>query len=706
MGPEVNLGLNVNLELDRSAQDAATLADQIKQMRIDQEAFRDVIADTQDRLREMTSNYQEQLSLRQQLLETETTLRNISDSRTDSLKDQVAAYRDMESSMTRLASSMGQTTMGGGYGMQGIMPYGGYMNGYMSNYMGGYYNPMQGMMMNYGGYPSMYSSTPQQEKTNTEQSTFGDKKSIFTKIEEAADKAIYGDSSPNNNNDTDFTINARNVYINGNMASGGGNESILGDIFGSGSNGGNGGGGGGGGNNLPVPSGPNWDFGGGGGSGGSGGAGGAGGPGGRYTLSDVMKAPGIAGLLKSVLGDSAGVLGDIELGAGPAAAILGGKEAYKIASNVARTGQAYGSLTGSTSPVGGYGMQVQSFLGSFLNPLMPSKVSQAIESTGLSSGYQFGSNWLNQYRGFASGAYERYGISPQESQQMFQNGSIVGGASGDQLSSALQAVGQSASDNSMPVQQQIQLFNQNLSTFGGNGLTGNALAAASSMQASEFSGGAGQILSPVQGQISQFSGSMMGQALMANALGIPVTQMYNWQKSLKGGTGGAQYLAAENKAFTPLLEGLGLHAGSSMKQIGGDAMQLQALFSSMGMNMTEKQSVTFANQMLNNQKGIAKNIAKATPNNHQDSHGFWGDLVRTAGDVVTGDYGAAGKAAHGMWKNLTQKENYNRDQKHVVEVYLKGDLGKVARHTINQVETSMGLSNSNSLGPNSPTPRR
>ena len=71
LGPEVNLGLNVNLDLDQSAQDASTLADQIKQMRIDQEAFRDVIADTQDRLREMTSEFQEQLSLRQQLLDAE-----------------------------------------------------------------------------------------------------------------------------------------------------------------------------------------------------------------------------------------------------------------------------------------------------------------------------------------------------------------------------------------------------------------------------------------------------------------------------------------------------------------------------------------------------------------------------------------------------------------------------------------------------------
>jgi len=695
MGPEVNLGLNVNLELDRSAQDAATLADQIKQMRIDQEAFRDVIADTQDRLREMTSNYQEQLSLRQQLLETETALRNISDSRTDSLKDQVAAYRDMEGSMTRLASSMGQTTMGGGYGMQGMMPYGGYLSGYMGNYMGGYYNPMQGMMMNYGGYPSMYSPTPRQEQSNVEQAKFGNKKSIFTKVEEAADKAIYGDSSPNNNNDTDFTINARNVYINGSMASGGGNGSILDDIFGGGSNGG--GGGGGGGNNLPIPGGPNWDFGGGGGSGS------AGNPGFRYTLSSVLKMPGIGGLLKSVFTDSAGALGGMELGPEVAAATLAGREAYKIGSNIATTGQAYGSLTGTPSPVGGYGMQAQSFLGSFLNPLLPSRVSQAIESTGLGSGYQFGSNWLNQYRGFASGAYERYGISPQESQQMFQNGSVVGGASGDQLSAALQAVGQSAADNSMPFQQQVQLFNQNLSTFGGNGLTGNALAAAASMQASEFSGGAGQILSPIQGQLSQFSGSMMGQALMANALGIPVTQMYNWQKSLKGGTGGAQYLAAENKAFTPLLEGLGLHAGSSMKQIGGDAMQLQATFASMGMNMSEKQAVTFANQMLNNQAGMAKNIAKADPNkqNGGGGGGFFDHVLGVAKDVMN-----PGHFAQNVMNRISGEHQYAKEQKHVVEVYLKGDLGKVARHKINQVETSMGLSNSNSLGPNSPTPHR
>ena len=39
-GDEINLGLNVNLGLDRSIQDAATLANQIKQMREDQQMSR------------------------------------------------------------------------------------------------------------------------------------------------------------------------------------------------------------------------------------------------------------------------------------------------------------------------------------------------------------------------------------------------------------------------------------------------------------------------------------------------------------------------------------------------------------------------------------------------------------------------------------------------------------------------------------------
>ena len=158
LGPEVNLGLNVNLDLDQSAQDASTLADQIKQMRIDQEAFRDVIADTQDRLREMTSEFQEQLSLRQQLLDAEQSLRNLSDSRTQSLQDQVGAYREMEQSMSRLGQTMAGASMPYMGGMGGMGGMG--MSGFYGGGMGGFYNPMSGMMQNMGGFTSAFSSTP------------------------------------------------------------------------------------------------------------------------------------------------------------------------------------------------------------------------------------------------------------------------------------------------------------------------------------------------------------------------------------------------------------------------------------------------------------------------------------------------------------------------------------------------------------------
>ena len=106
----------------------------------------------------MTSEFQEQLSLRQQLLDAEQSLRNLSDSRTQSLQDQVSAYREMEQSMSRL----GQTVAGASMPYMGGM---GSMGGFYGGGMGGYYNPMTGGMMGMGGFPSPFSDDPSEAVT-------------------------------------------------------------------------------------------------------------------------------------------------------------------------------------------------------------------------------------------------------------------------------------------------------------------------------------------------------------------------------------------------------------------------------------------------------------------------------------------------------------------------------------------------------------
>jgi len=105
---EVNLGLNVNLGLDRSIQDAATLADQIKEMRSDQEAFANSMADTKERLSQLTSEYQTQLDLRRQMIDAETQLRNISEATKQNASNSLESYRELNNVVSNLAMNIGR----------------------------------------------------------------------------------------------------------------------------------------------------------------------------------------------------------------------------------------------------------------------------------------------------------------------------------------------------------------------------------------------------------------------------------------------------------------------------------------------------------------------------------------------------------------------------------------------------------------------
>jgi len=560
MGPEVSLGLNVNLDLDRSSQDAATLADQIKQMRMDQEAFRDVIADTQDRLREITSEYQEQLSLRQQMVEAEQSLRNISDSRTDSLRDQVNAYQDMEQSMSRLA----QTMQGMGqmpYGMSGM----GGMSGFMGGMMGGYYNPMSGMMSNFGGFPSAFSGTPEQEEAVAEEMMMKEEeKGAVDRARQAAQDFFYFTKLPQDVGEAYKSIGsgfnkASLIFPRIRGVSAAWNK--WGKVFS--------------------------------------------GLGGKTTESatNTLHIDGVGDLPADLVDDTTsigsiaaggGVLSSAMRFAGPVGmALSAGLMAYKVGSDIVRTGQEYGTLTGSDSPIGGYGSNIQSFMGSFMNPLMPSGVSKQIEATGLASGYGFGSNYLNQYRSFASGAYERFGMNPQESQQLFQAAVVQAGESLGSLSNALQATANNAANVGVSFAQAQQNLLTGTQIYSGLGVGNPASAAAAmTMGLTANNQQLGQILGPVTGSIMQYGGSLIGQALTAQAAGVPITGLYNWASS-HGGVGGANYAMAELGGLQRMLSNT------------NNPFTEQMLLGSLGIEMTQQQATAFT-QMLEKDPGAIK----------------------------------------------------------------------------------------------------
>ena len=602
MGPEVNLGLNVNLDLDQSAQDASTLADQIKQMRIDQEAFRDVIADTQDRLREMTSEFQEQLSLRQQLLDAEQSLRNLSDSRTQSLQDQVSAYREMEQSMSRLSqtSGGGMPYMGGMGGMGGMGRMSGFYGGGGMG-MGGFYNPMSGTMMGMGGFPSAFSSSPAEEAMQAEEIYKEEEnRGFMDRARQHAQDLFYFAGVPHELSNTYQSIGIglnRAALISPSLRG----ASLAWNRFGK-------------------------SF---------GGASKAAGAGAKISgfasdataLDDAtaaseagvgLTAASEAGVGLTAAGSAALALrfaGPIGLAA--TSAMLG----YKVVGDVLRTGQEYGALTGSDSPIGGYQADLQARLGSLLNPLMPYGVSQQIESTGLASGYKLNSNYLNGYRDFASGAFERYQMSPGEAQSMFQNAVVKAGASSNQLSKALQDVAQNAANTGTSFKLATDTFNGSIQTLTGLGLSGQAVTDAAGSNTNAFTGGSQrttQILSGVSGQMDKFFNGITGQALLANQMSTDWSHLYAKESTM----GGKQESAYQNATIMHLMSSMGIHKGSTSGQIKDQSMNMSVMFQQLGMNIDPNTAYNLAQYMFNNTGALEKKIGKA-PDKHEFMHRDW-----------------------------------------------------------------------------------
>ena len=586
MGPEVNLGLNVNLELDRSAQDAASLADQIRQMRMDQEAFRDVISDTQDRIREITGYYQEQLQLRQQLLDVETSLRNISESRTDSLKDQVSAYRDIEQSAARISN----------YGSSPIsMPGGG--QGYYGSGMNEYYNPLNGQMMGMGGMGSAFDSQVESDEEALESEQFEKDQDRGGRdgFERKAQKLFYYSQLPKETAESLKRVGSAFKKLNlpggKKLYSSGSKISYLFDLEGSGEAaattgllGANG---------LPIR------------------AGAAAGE--ADATTGLLGANGLPIRAAAAAGEADAITGGLaaasDLAPPLAAAIMG----YKIASNVVQTGQQYGTLTGTDSIVGGYSAKLQSFASSLLNPLMPYGVSQQITNTGLASGYQYGSSYLSQYRDFASGAYEHFGISPQESQQMFQAAVVKAGGSANYLSTALQQVGQHAADAGVSFKELTNSFASSLQTYSGMGLSGNTATAAASVSAGLYMGGTqqqNQILSGVNKNTMQpFFGTMTGQAVLAQQLGTNLGGLYAKEQSM--GAAAGTVIPMQQAAYVKhLLSGMGMSRGHTQHNLDPAFFALQG----MGINFGSEQTLaTFANEAFNTNdftKGAIASIPK------------------------------------------------------------------------------------------------
>lgn len=543
MGPEVNLGLNVNLDLDRSAQDASTLADQIKQMRVDQEAFRDIISDTQDRLRDMTSSYQEQLSLRQQLLDTEQSLRNLSDSRTDSLKDQVAAYRDMESSVSRLGQMMSQS---GGFG-------GGMGGGMVGGYGSGMYNPMTGGMMPMGSYGSPFQD--EESQINAEEEALGieEQPGVVSRLKATSEKAFYPLGVLN-----DITGMFKRYETPAKDEKG--NPKILQGIE-----------------------------------------------------ALRLTSPKLAGIVE----------GGMKLIKNPY--VLAAVATYATASKIAQEGQAYGTLTGDSNAAKGIGSEFQSLFGADfgLNPLMSIGVSRQIESVGLGSGYGYGTNDLNNYRSFASGLYERYGINPQQSQQMYNSAVVQAGGSAANLANVFNQLATNASKAGISFATATQNFQNTLQSVTNSGAQGNAAAILAGTFNGLFSGSnnanTNRLLQEAVKPLSNFLfNNQLGNTFLTQAAGMSPDQIYYLMQHKN------KDLNASVGAMEHVFQMAGFHPGinKNSHEFSTDVYRAESMFQQYGINIPSNVLGALANTLENHPNNLIRGSKNAIPlpNIHDYKH--------------------------------------------------------------------------------------
>ena len=305
--------------------------------------------------------------------------------------------------------------------------------------------------------------------------------------------------------------------------------------------------------------------------------------------AEVVGGLGAAGIAGSA--GMIGALGSVAAAAAPVAVLAYlGMQGYNAYASYQQQGQILGSLTGQTGKAGRMvGMEATDYFGTMFNPLLNYGTAKEIQMTGLGAGFQGNPNGvfggdassqglLGQYTGFASNAYQNYGMSPQESMGMFQAGVIQAGASAQQLTGALHSLANvSATTNTS-----FSLLKENFTNFlgaiagvGGTGVGAIALAQNNALTNANnpLLGGAGSTASILQGNV--------GQALAAQALGISYTQVYNEM----GTTGGAQALAgASNTAVLGVLANMGLRPGMpNLKEaVGNLAYALPTILTQLG----------------------------------------------------------------------------------------------------------------------------
>jgi len=599
-GDEINLGLNVNLGLDQSIQDASTLANQIKDMREDQEAFISAISTTQDKMAELSEEYQKQVDLRQQLLDAENQLKGISEAVRQNTKDTVDYYRELStvvsnlSALNALGGGMNAPDIGGGGSTTGM--------GNPTDSAGPVLFGSEGRDLrrpptefNPGEIPD-FNKKDHQYNPGKPTGTVPSNAPVSappgtTPVNTPTGPVLYGPNgqvistpSPSAPTGTPPNVSAPGAQPSSAVTapdpSGAGDASGIGAI----------------GDYLPSY--------------------------GRQALigrnlswisrlfPDSKTLNGVAGSLGRFAnllggGDATPFSGqdpfakenvnDTGIGAGRAGLYYQlGKIALQATQSAFQQGQLFTGLTGGTGVMGALGQDfgAQLTAGFGLNPLENYAEAKQIRMNAAAQGYGLNTNLFNAAVGFGNYAQEKYNINPEESAAMFQQVVVQAGASAAQLRDALDTLANTASTTNASFLGMQQTFLQGQAAASAIGFTGSASTAVGVGLAQQM---ANPALNGLESMQQGVMGSQLGQALIANQLGVGIQGLEAYNAGF-GGTGNAagnaaNSLAANNRVVSAFLARFGItkqlldsNPSGFARQVLNSVYALQTVLPTLGMD--------------------------------------------------------------------------------------------------------------------------
>jgi len=650
-GDDINLGLNVNLGLDKSIQDASTLANQIKDMRQDQEAFVNSVSDSQEKLSLITSELSKQLDFKQQMITAEQELKAISESQKQNAQDMLSSYRELNNVVNNLALNMSRingtpidiSRMGGSNG--------------------------QGMGQDQGQpvrQQDLYG--PNGEAINRGGNNQGgnNRRDRDIDLREFPDQGQQ--RGPNSQSEDEFLQNARILRDKGIIMSTSG-RSVVDDY----------------GNQVEQETEtagvqtaeqasasqaklsqllPTY------------------GSGARYSrmlryytgmgvgenlinsqLSKGLAGEGIVGSIARMGGyqpnynispvtglpESPQSMGGMMQGLGKAGAVAslaaqGVQAAYGMYAGAVQEGQLYTGLTGGTGIAGALGQDLGAQITSLggLNPLESYGTAKQIRMNALGMGYGQNTGLFNNAVDFGNAAAQKYGMDPNQSMTMFNQSVVQAGSSALALQSALDNLGKVASTSSTSFQGMLQSFNQYSQMGASMGMMGTANTAFA-QGASTFAAGS-PALQQSGANPANLMNSMIGQALIAQQMGtsymnLPAVAANSSASSLAGGV---------NMAAEQLLGYAGINKSNYKDKatVEGNFRRAQMIFASAGDTSLNGMSMTaFLEYVTKTFDGSLVKGAQNAQNEQVDAALGTNSLnARTNGSAIAAGVGKTGLA--------------------------------------------------------------